>query len=142
MAESEGRKFALIHFSGPGNVKTDIFFPKQYTLEDKLRAAETFLDGGTDFHSPLKEALRLMQEAHFENADIVFITDGECELPESYITELRAVQVERRFTVTGVLLDAENTSMDFSLKSFCQNIYRTGELTCEQIMQKLIIQTP
>lgn len=137
MAESEGRKFALIHFSGLGNIKTDIFIPKQYTLEDKLRAAETFLDGGTDFHSPLKEALRLMQEEHFENADIVFITDGECELPESYITKLRAAQVERRFTVTGVLLDEDNAGMDFSLKPFCQNIYRTSELTGEEIMLQL-----
>lgn len=137
MAESEGRKFALIHFSGLGNIKTDIFIPKQYTLEDKLRAAETFLDGGTDFHSPLKEALRLMQEEHFENADIVFITDGECELPESYITKLRTAQVERRFTVTGVLLDEDNAGMDFSLKPFCQNIYRTSELTGEEIMLQL-----
>ena len=137
IAESEGRKFALIHFSGPGNVKTDIFAPKQYTLEDKLRAAETFLDGGTDFHSPLKEALRLMQEERFENADIVFITDGECELSENYISELRAVQIDRRFTVTGVLLDEDNAGMDFSLKTFCQNIYRTSELTGEEIMLQL-----
>ena len=137
IAESESRKFALIHFSGPGNIRTDIFIPKQYTLEDKLRAAETFLDGGTDFNSPLKEALRLMQEAHFENADIVFITDGECELSESYITELCAVQVERRFKMTGVLLDKDNAGMDFSLNSFCQNIYRTSELTSEEIMLQL-----
>lgn len=137
VAESEDRKFALIHFSGSGNVKTDIFIPKQYTLEDKLRAAETFLDGGTDFHSPLEEAFRLMQEEHFENADIVFITDGECELPESYITELRAVQVAHRFTVTGILLDEDNAGMDFSLKPFCQNIYRTSELTGEEITVQL-----
>ena len=139
IAESEGRKFALIHFSGPENVKTDIFIPKQYTLEDKLRAAETFLDGGTDFHSPLKEALRLMQEEHFENADLVFITDGECELPESCITALHTVQIERRFTVTGVLLDEDNAGMDFSLKPFCQNIYRTCELTGKQIIQNLLL---
>ncbi len=137
IAESEGRKFALIHFAGPGNVKTDIFPPKQYTLEDKLRTAETFLDGSTDFHSPLKEALRLVQEEHFENADIVFITDGECELSESYITELRAAQIERRFTVTGVLLDEDNARMDFSLKPFCQNIYHTSKLTGEEIMLQL-----
>lgn len=137
IAESEGRKFALIHFSGPGSVKTDIFIPKQYTLEDKLHAAETFLDGGTDFHSPLKEALRLMQEEHFKNADIVFITDGECELSENYIAELRTVQVALRFTVTGVLLDEDNAGMDFSLKPFCQNIYRTSELTSEQIASDL-----
>ncbi len=61
-------------------------------MEDKIRAAETFLDGGTDFHTPLNEALRLIQEDGFENADIVFITDGECDLSENYIEELRTAQ--------------------------------------------------
>ena len=112
---------------------TELFIRTQ----DKLHAAETFLDGGTDFHSPLKEALRLMQEEHFKNADIVFITDGECELSENYIAELRTVQVALRFTVTGVLLDEDNAGMDFSLKPFCQNIYRTSELTSEQIASDL-----
>ena len=138
IAESEGRKFALIHFSGPGSFKTDVFLPKQYGMEDKLRAAETFLDGGTDFRTPLEEALRLMKEDGFENADIVFVTDGECELSESYIEELRAVQAEYRYTVTGVLLDQDDAGMDFSLKSFCQNIYRTSELTGEQVVQGLV----
>lgn len=138
IAESEGRKFALIHFSGPGSVKTDIFLPKQYSMEDKIRAVETFLDGGTNFRTPLDEALRLMKEEGFENADIVFITDGECELSETYIEELRTAQTERRFTVTGVLLDQDDAGMDFSLKPFCQNIYRTSELTGEQVMQELV----
>ena len=138
IAESEGRKFALIHFSGPGSFKTDVFLPKQYSMEDKIRAAETFLDGGTNFQTPLDEALRLMQEEGFENADVVFITDGECELSENYIEELRTAQTERRFTVTGVLLDQDDAGMDFSLKSFCQNIYRTSEMVAENIVQALI----
>lgn len=138
IAESDGRKFALVHFSGPGSVKTDIFLPKQYSLEDKIRAAETFLDGGTDFYSPLNEALQLMREDGFENADIVFITDGECELSENYIEELCALQTDRRFTVTGVLLDQDDSGVEFSLNAFCQNIYRTSELTGEQIVQGLV----
>ena len=138
IAETGGRKFALIHFSGPGSFKTDVFLSRQYAMEDKLRAAETFLDGGTNFRTPLDEALRLIQEDGFENADIVFITDGECELSESYIKELQTAQAERRFTVTGVLLDRDDAGMDFSLKPFCQNIYRTSDLTGEQVVQGLI----
>ena len=138
IAEDAGRKFALIHFSGPGSFKTDLFLPNQYGMEDKIRAAETFLDGGTDFQTPLNEAMRLMREDSFENADIVFITDGECELSESYIEELRRAQIEYRFTVTGVLLDQDNAGMDFSLKSFCQNTYRTSELTGEQVVQGIV----
>lgn len=138
IAESEGRKFALIHFSGPGSIKTGLFLPKQAQMEDKLLAAETFLDGGTDFRTPLDEALRLMREEDFDNADIIFITDGECNLPPEYISELREEQSARRFTITGILLDQGNVGMDFSLKPFCQNIYRTSELTGEQIVQKIV----
>lgn len=107
-------------------------------MEDKLRAAETFLDGGTDFCTPMNEALRLMQEEGFDNADIVFITDGECLLPEEYISNLQKEQSARRFTITGILLDQESKGMDFSLKAFCQNIYRTSELTGDAVVAKVI----
>lgn len=138
IAESEGRKFALIHFSGPGRFQTDLFLPKQATVEDKLRAAEIFIDGGTDFCTPMNEALRLMKEEGFDNADIVFISDGECALSQEYITKLQNEQVKRRFTITGILLDQESKGKDFSLKAFCQNIYRTSELTGDAVVAKVI----
>lgn len=138
IAESEGRRFALIHFSGPGSFKTDLFLPRQYTIEDKLRAAETFLDGGTDFSAPLGEALRLIRDVGFNNADIVFITDGECILPPEHLSRLQEDQAEYRFTITGILLDQENAGMDFSLRAFCQNIYRTSKLTGEAIVYEMV----
>ena len=138
IAESEGRRFALIHFSDFSTIKTDLFFPKQTTVEDRLRAAETFLNGGTDFCAPLNEALRLMEEKGFETADIVFITDGECVLPPEFISRLQEEQARRRFTITGILLDQGNEGMDFSLKAFCQNIYRTSELTGDASVHEIV----
>lgn len=138
IASDSGRKFALVHFSGPGSFKTDLFLPGQYGLEDKLRAAETFLNGGTDFATPMNEALRLMAQEGFESADIVFLSDGECELPTEYGEALRTHQAERKFTVTGILLDARKPGMPFSLEAFCQNIYRTSELMGEEIVRKLV----
>ena len=99
-----------------------------------MRAAETFLDGGTNFETPMSEALCLMQEYGFENADIVFITDGECELSDTFAAELRKQQTEKHFTITGVLLDRGVLGMDFSLKTFCQNIYRTSELMGDDVV--------
>lgn len=139
IAQSEGRKFALVHFSGPGRFQTDVFLPRQSSLEEKLRASETFLGGGTDFQTPLAEAERLMREGGFENADIAFITDGECSLPETCVEMLQKAQSELRFTVTGILLDEGNAGMDFSLKPFCQNIYRTSELTGDQIVGEIVL---
>ncbi len=138
IAADSGRKFALIHFSGPGSVQTDVFLPGQYGVADKMRAAETFLNGGTDFATPMSEALLLMEEQGFENADVVLITDGECELPDAYIQGLQKKQAEHRFTVTGILLDKATPNMSFSLKEFCQNIYRTSELLGDDIVRELV----
>ena len=138
IAADGGRNFALIHFSDSEDFMTDLFRPGAYTMADKMKAAETFLNGGTDFETPMREALRLMREEGFENADIVFISDGECAMPEHFLTELRQEQAERRFTITGVLLDSGSPGMDFSLKSFCQNIYRTSELAGEDIVRELV----
>ena len=46
--------------------------------------------------------------------------------------------VRRRFTITGILLDQENAGMDFCLRAFCQNIYRTSELTDEAVIRQLV----
>ncbi len=138
IAADSGRSFALIHFSRLGRFQTDLFRPGAYTMADKLCAAETFLGGGTNFQTPMNEALRLMEAEGFENADIVFVTDGECELPDQYLEQLRAEQAARRFTVTGVLLDKGMPGMAFSLKSFCQNIYRTSELLGDEIVREIV----
>lgn len=53
IAADSGRSFALIHFAGGGDFKTDLFLPGNYTMQDKLAAAETFLNGDTDFQTPM-----------------------------------------------------------------------------------------
>mgnify|MGYP005776957035 CR=1 FL=1 len=42
-----------------------------------------------------------MEQEHFENADVVFVTDGECILSEDFHGELLKEQKKRRFTVTA-----------------------------------------
>ena len=137
-AMAGGRKFALIHFSDEGKYKTDLFIPGQYGTDAVMAAAETFLDGGTDFETPLREAHRLIEQEGFENADIVFTTDGVCNLPERFIEDLKLWQLAHKFSVTGVLLDISSPGMDFSLKPFCSEIYRTSELSKESIVESLI----
>ena len=59
IAMRDQRRFAMIHFSGKGHFKTDLFIPRQYDQEDVLRAAELFLSGGTNYETPLQEARAL-----------------------------------------------------------------------------------
>lgn len=139
IAAENRRKFALIHFADSSSCKVDIFLPGQYSVQDKINAAETFLGGGTNFKQPLDEAIQLMGTG-FENADIVFLTDGLCELPEGYLEKLHKEQAARKFTVTGILLDAGSPGMDFSLTPFCQKIYRTSELAGDEIVRSMVSQ--
>ena len=138
IAAESRRNFALIHFAGSSSCQVDIFRPGEYTLEDKLTAAEIFLGGGTNFERPIREAIHLMESDRFEKADVVFITDGECELSDACRQELQVAQVAYHFTVTGILLDEEHADMDFSLSPFCQKIYRTSELTGDAVVQSVI----
>ena len=140
IAADNVRSFALIHFSGPGSCKVDVFRPGQYSMDDKMAAAECFLDGGTDFVTPLTEANKLMETEGFENADIIFITDGYCELPESFVKSFAQKKEELAFQITGVLLDTDVGAEDFSLKPFCNTIFRTSEMLREDIVQQLIMQ--
>jgi hypothetical protein len=118
----------------------DIFHPGLFSVEDKIAAAETFLDGGTDYETPLRAAIALMEGEGFENADVVFITDGYCELPENFRNELTQKQAELAFHITGVLLDTDIGAGDFSLKHFCQAIHRTSETFRDDIARSLINQ--
>ena len=139
IAVGNGRNFALIHFSGAGSFKTDVFKPNAYQTEDKLRAAETFLDGGIDFETPLTEAVRLIHDEGFENADIVFITDGECDISESFTDALKKEMSLSKISITGILLDALSPGTDFSIKQVCETIYRTSELTGDEITTNLFM---
>jgi len=42
------------------------------------------------------------------------------------------------FKITGVLMDADSPGMDFSLKPFCEEIYRTSELSRDNIAEAII----
>jgi uncharacterized protein with von Willebrand factor type A (vWA) domain len=137
-AMTGNRKFALIHFAEHGNVKTDIFRPGEYTAVDTLTSAATFLGGGTDFETPLTEALRLVEHENFENADLVFCTDGYCSLPKEFLENFRQSQSAYRFKVTGVLMDAYSPGMDFSISPFCDTIYRTSEMDKDEIVGEII----
>lgn len=139
IAMRDQRRFAVIHFAGTGHFQTDLFLPGQYAREDVLRCAETFLNGNTDYETPLREALRLMEQEGFENADMVFVTDGACALPGSFLEQLKQEQTDKGFQITGILLDQESTGFEFSLQEFCNSIYRTSQLSRDQIAEQIVM---
>lgn len=125
------RNFALIHFSD--KIKTDIFRADDSDIQKRMiEASETFLKGSTDFEKPIKKAISLIQDEKWNNADIVFITDGICNLSDECEKYVKEMQSKHKFSITGILLD-EGENMSFSLEKFAKKIYRTSELCKDDI---------
>lgn len=75
--------------------------------------------GGTNFQRPLQKSLDIMEESEFNKADIVFVTDGECYVDESFLTKFHEVKQEKEFKVLGVACEHVDPA---SLKGFCDRV--------------------
>lgn len=125
------RNFALIHFAD--EIKTDIFpADDPYMRERMFEASETFLSGTTDFEKPLNKALDLIQQGDWKDADVVFITDGLCDISAECEKRVKDTQAQHKFGITGILLD-KGRNLSFSLEKFAKKIYRTSELCKDDI---------
>lgn len=80
-----------------------------------------------------------MEQEGFENADMVFVTDGECALPDSFLKNLKEEQSAKGFQITGILLDQGNAVFEFSLREFCTNVYCSSQLSHDQIAEQLVV---
>jgi len=138
VAATDRRNFALVQFASRNELKTSLFLPGKYTPDDLMAAAAHFFSGGTNFETPMREAVRLMEREGFSKADIVFITDGECAMPEEFVKALKQKQAELSFAITGVLMDQDSPGMEFSLKPFCNEVYRISEMGGDRIADALL----
>jgi len=128
--------FALVHFSS--TTKVD-YFPKNKKVDPQkvLDCAETLLDGGTDFEKPLREVFALTAGEKLEKPDIVFITDGKCDVSDEFLELFNEFKSDTGAKLTGILLD-KGECFDFSLQKFADTIYRTGELLEDSIVTRII----
>lgn len=138
IAEINRRSFALIHFSSNNQFKIDLFKPGMYSKKQVFDAAQHFFNGGTDFETPLDQAVDLMKEHGWSKADLVFITDGECEISQQFAEWFTASKAALGFTVTGVLMDQDSPGMEFSLAPFCNEIVRISEIGGERAADLLV----
>jgi len=80
--------------------------------------------------------------APFSKADIVFITDGECSVSDSFLQEYRSCKSAKKFQTTGILLDKGEGSFNAdTVKKFCDRILRTSELDEDGIAVNVIAST-
>lgn len=102
IARKQRRDFCLILFS----TRTQIFKygRGKMKISDMINLAQTFLGGGTDFALPLDEALKVINDSRFKQADLVFVTDGEDRVKDSFLDAFNKKKKEKEFNVLSLVI--------------------------------------
>lgn len=105
----------------------------RYEIETRtvMDLAEYFPGGGTDFQRPLDAALECLKQARFKKGDIVFITDGECQVAPDWAEKFRKEKERLGFSLFSILIDVGSASLG-TLKEFSDRITTIKQLTGDE----------
>jgi uncharacterized protein with von Willebrand factor type A (vWA) domain len=105
----------------------------RYEVETKtiMDLAEYFPGGGTDFQKPLDAALECLRESRFKKGDIIFITDGECQVDPQWAEQFRQEKEKLGFSLFSILIDMGPASLG-TLKEFSDKISTIKQLTGDE----------
>ncbi|HWO41587.1 MAG TPA: VWA domain-containing protein [Candidatus Eisenbacteria bacterium] len=100
-------------------------------MKNVLDLAEYFPGGGTDFETPLNAALECLKQSRFKKGDIVFITDGECQVGAEWAERFRQAKEKLGFSLFSVLIDLGASSIG-TLREFSDRITTIHQLTGDE----------
>lgn len=121
------RESVLINFASRGQVKADEF-PKGTSFVNYIDAATFMYNGGTDFEAPLGKALEFIKTSKYDEADIIFLTDGESDVSKEFLTEFLRAKKQRQFKVLTILINIGYVSGDYVVKQFSDDIQYLTDL--------------
>ena len=103
----------------------------QVEMEKVMDLAEYFPGGGTDFEKPLDAALDCLKKSRYKKGDIVFITDGECQVSPEWAEKFRDEKERLGFSLFSILIDVGPSSLG-TLKEFSDRITTIKQLTGDE----------
>ena len=104
IARMQKRDFAVIHFSGAGNLKVERFPKGAATPAQTMACASHFFGGGTVFESWMEQAMLLVEDAMFEKADVICPSDGIAAVSEAAQAEWQKKRAARKTRAYGILI--------------------------------------
>ena len=144
LAEKQKRTFGVITFGSGTALNKDRYegshtkhvykyFGQKATLEEKLDIASIQCNGGgTNFYLPLKAAFKMRQDniANLNPADIIFITDGECQMQPKETAEIDVLKQETQVRIHGIAINDSSYGeiCGGSTLGFCDDISSVNAL--------------
>jgi uncharacterized protein with von Willebrand factor type A (vWA) domain len=106
IARLQKRDLAVIHFSGPDDLRLDLFPKGEATPADVIACASFFFNGGTVFEPWMEKALELVDGSQFEKADVICVSDGITSISSDAQAQWMKRRAERSMRAYGVLIGA------------------------------------
>lgn len=104
IARLQGRDFAALHFSGAHNLNVERFPKGMATPAQTMTCASHFFGGGTVFEPWMEQALAMVEEAAFEKADVVCLSDGIADVAADAQVEWQKKRAARKTRAYGILI--------------------------------------
>ncbi|MGQ0792766.1 MAG: VWA domain-containing protein [Deltaproteobacteria bacterium] len=133
MAKRQRRKFVAIVFSSKGapleTFGSDGTASWRMKEAEIIKLADYFPGGGTDFEEPLGKAAEFLARSKFRRGDILFITDGECDVAGEWLGNFLGEKKRLGFQVFSVLIDITGREQAATLRKFSDKIASVSSLT-------------
>jgi uncharacterized protein with von Willebrand factor type A (vWA) domain len=102
---SGGARPAALVFFNERVVRELRFAPGERSAQKMLDAATVGADGGTEYVAPLARGVEIVgEERDYRDADLLLVTDGECEVPEPFLETFSAEKERLGFRLHSVLV--------------------------------------
>lgn len=111
IARLQQRDIVIIHFAAHGQLSTQQFLKGQGNHTEVIGCMDHFFDGpDTVFEPWMQEALRLVDEARFDRADVIVISDGLTSISAQVEADWQERRAARGMRAYGVLIETPRSA--------------------------------
>lgn len=112
--KSEQRSLSVLLFGASGQIKRFDMTGSE-NLAGLLAFLQQGFNGGTDFDTPLQTALDIIKTGQdYQKADILMLSDGDCQLSETFSQKFHTQKHQARCMVYSVLCNGSRRADNFS----------------------------
>lgn len=114
--EKENRSLHILLFGSTGELKQlSIQNTESVRLVTLLKFINQTFSGGTDFETPLTEAINIISSSdNFKKADVLMISDGDCNVSDGFIENIGVKKKELNCMIFSVLCNGTRVKDNFS----------------------------
>ncbi|WP_246096798.1 VWA domain-containing protein [Psychrobacillus soli] len=110
IAKKQRRDLCLVLFSSHTQVFR--YVKGKIGATEMVRLSRTFLGGGTNYALALDEAVHVINESRFKQADIIFVTDGENQVTDSFLEAFNKNKREKAFNVLSLVIGCNRNTVE------------------------------